>query len=1074
MGTCLCRPATSASVYATAAADAALESGSGDGGGGGSASDDDDDNGMSSSEQVVVAREVIRVGSGTPASSTTSKHVYTPTPTLEEQRPQRHELQEGQSQSTKNETSSAVTDATTARMHQQRPQALRVNNVEEYVQHDDDDDDDDDDDWRSARSDFSTYSSSSDAEETYPNPRQQLQQPDVENDKINRRNNEEDDAKKDLDAAAAATEDDNDDDEITALADKAWARSVELLRAGETMDNDGVPPPLVSPSSATLATAQPKATTKPPSSSPEHHRSQGESSAPPAPLDPPRPECFSLSNSQQESFSPSSGSPSLDDAQLKAWRMLEEATEHLEEDAIERLDESRSKDDDDDIVGKPSSSKRRRSGGGVGKGGMFSRIARVSKGMRMLRAMTSAMYSAGGSLDLTAFAGTPIRWHSPHSMLRVHACGDSPLKVVGGGGEREGGGKTRKKKKGSTSPSPGSKRAVRAFRLFIQTQRDFGGFRRAEEAAAAVGRRRQQQLEQRRRMQRNQRQLSPPPGPMMMGEICPRASSSPPAPHPPLVLESTRRREEDLAEMPASAVVNPLFCDDEDEDDDDDDAWKNVSVDYGSSVSSSEHIDVLDDSSLLGDTAAAAGAATVRLEEELGSAEVGVSAASVAGPTYRVFPSMSTPEGRLLAVVRCILADVEPPPNLQKPFNAVLGETARHEIVLADGVEVVSVVEQVSHHPPVTAFHTEGDGWAIYGHFSPRPRLVGLHVEVDIEGKRFFRVPVHAASSAAGAVVVNDSATSAFDRDDARWSWEVYESSFVGFEWHFLPAMYTQLKSTKPWIVRCAQTGLVAEVRHKQRHMTDGSAGGFQVTGRVYHYGRQRKASASKSCCAGGETSSSTGEHTMKKTRTATTAGNSSRKSGRGKSVETMDSGVESGVEGEDEVEVEETLLYTIAGRYDVRVTLTDVRTGETGVLYDAIEAAVVEASGIARSTLFHLPCDEKATELVWGDVVRAMDAGAWDEARAAKKSVEQSERVERRRRQREGEIWTPKIFDWDAADETWTLKQTMTENVEDVGRGGGADSEKEPLRAPSNLSHGKDSDDTSRHWFSAASAACT
>ena len=54
-------------------------------------------------------------------------------------------------------------------------------------------------------------------------------------------------------------------------------------------------------------------------------------------------------------------------------------------------------------------------------------------------------------------------------------------------------------------------------------------------------------------------------------------------------------------------------------------------------------------------------------------------------------PPLSTPEGRLLSVVRCILADAEPPANLQKPFNAVLGETARHEIVLAGGVAGRSV-----------------------------------------------------------------------------------------------------------------------------------------------------------------------------------------------------------------------------------------------------------------------------------------------------------------------------------------------------------------------------------------------
>ena len=36
--------------------------------------------------------------------------------------------------------------------------------------------------------------------------------------------------------------------------------------------------------------------------------------------------------------------------------------------------------------------------------------------------------------------------------------------------------------------------------------------------------------------------------------------------------------------------------------------------------------------------------------------------------------------------------------------------------------------------------------------------------------------------------------------------------------------------------------------------------------------------------------------------------------------------------------------------------TMTDVRTGETAVLYDAAEAAAAEVAGVDRSTLFHLP----------------------------------------------------------------------------------------------------------------------
>ena len=84
-----------------------------------------------------------------------------------------------------------------------------------------------------------------------------------------------------------------------------------------------------------------------------------------------------------------------------AWRALSEATAHLEDDALDRLE--------DDT---PGASKRTKS-----RLGVAARLAKVAAGMRMLRAVGRAIYSAGGALDLTGFGGTPIRWHSGHSCL---------------------------------------------------------------------------------------------------------------------------------------------------------------------------------------------------------------------------------------------------------------------------------------------------------------------------------------------------------------------------------------------------------------------------------------------------------------------------------------------------------------------------------------------------------------------------------------------------------------------------------------------------------------------------------
>lgn len=46
--------------------------------------------------------------------------------------------------------------------------------------------------------------------------------------------------------------------------------------------------------------------------------------------------------------------------------------------------------------------------------------------------------------------------------------------------------------------------------------------------------------------------------------------------------------------------------------------------------------------------------------------------------------------------------------NWRKPFNPILGET--WQAVLSDGTSMF--MEQISHHPPVSAFHMEGPGKA--------------------------------------------------------------------------------------------------------------------------------------------------------------------------------------------------------------------------------------------------------------------------------------------------------------------------------------------------------------------------
>lgn len=65
-----------------------------------------------------------------------------------------------------------------------------------------------------------------------------------------------------------------------------------------------------------------------------------------------------------------------------------------------------------------------------------------------------------------------------------------------------------------------------------------------------------------------------------------------------------------------------------------------------------------------------------------------------------------------------------------KPFNPLLAET--YDLVVPPGFRLVA--EQVTHHPPVTAVHAEGDGWAYHTAHEIRNRFRGNSLEVWPEG----------------------------------------------------------------------------------------------------------------------------------------------------------------------------------------------------------------------------------------------------------------------------------------------------------------------------------------------------
>lgn len=74
--------------------------------------------------------------------------------------------------------------------------------------------------------------------------------------------------------------------------------------------------------------------------------------------------------------------------------------------------------------------------------------------------------------------------------------------------------------------------------------------------------------------------------------------------------------------------------------------------------------------------------------------------------------------------------------RLGKPFNPILGET--YEI---QRDEFRCICEQVSHHPPISAFHAEAPSFIFYGSIYPKIKFWGKSVEIQPKGVVTIKLP---------------------------------------------------------------------------------------------------------------------------------------------------------------------------------------------------------------------------------------------------------------------------------------------------------------------------------------------
>ncbi|KAI0820636.1 Oxysterol-binding protein [Trametes gibbosa] len=96
------------------------------------------------------------------------------------------------------------------------------------------------------------------------------------------------------------------------------------------------------------------------------------------------------------------------------------------------------------------------------------------------------------------------------------------------------------------------------------------------------------------------------------------------------------------------------------------------------------------------------------------------------------------PEQRFIRVLQYYLAGWHiKPKGVKKPYNPVLGEFFRCRYDYPDGSRGFYIAEQVSHHPPISAFYyvSPANKVAVIGELRPKSKFLGNSVSTTMEGE---------------------------------------------------------------------------------------------------------------------------------------------------------------------------------------------------------------------------------------------------------------------------------------------------------------------------------------------------
>ncbi|KAE9608094.1 hypothetical protein Lal_00003579 [Lupinus albus] len=163
-----------------------------------------------------------------------------------------------------------------------------------------------------------------------------------------------------------------------------------------------------------------------------------------------------------------------------------------------------------------------------------------------------------------------------------------------------------------------------------------------------------------------------------------------------------------------------------------------------------------------------------------------------------------SPEERFIYVVAWCISTTRPATFGVAPFNPILGET--HHVSKGN---LNVLLEQVSHHPPVTALHAtdEKENIEMIWSQQPVPKFNGTSVEAKVHGKRKLKLVNHG---------------------------ETYEMNCPHLLFKILPIPGVN------WVgnvnIRCLETGLVAELSYRSSHSFLGLGGNHKVIkGKIFH-----------------------------------------------------------------------------------------------------------------------------------------------------------------------------------------------------------------------------------------------